>query len=58
MNTRIWKLMALIATLTMLVSLMSGTPAVLAKDPTPLEQALAGKYTGTTVTVGGIWGGA
>lgn len=35
MNTRIWQLIALIATLTMLVSLMPGAPAVLGQEPTP-----------------------
>ena len=38
----------------LLISLVPG-PAALAKDPTPLEEALAGKFKGTTVNVKGIY---
>jgi alpha-glucoside transport system substrate-binding protein len=37
------------------VSLVPGTPTALAKDPSPLEEALAGKYEGTTITLRASW---
>jgi len=57
MNTRIWKFMILIVMFTALTGLLP-MGLVLAEDPTPLEEALAGKYKGMTVIMGGRYDGS
>ncbi len=56
MNSRMWRLTALIAVLAVLASLIPALPAR-ATGPSALDEALAGKYKGTTVSVGTVYGG-
>jgi alpha-glucoside transport system substrate-binding protein len=50
MNKRIWQL---IAVLVALVTALSAVPFAAAEEPSPLENAMAGKYKGTVVTMAG-----
>ena len=57
MKSRMGQLIALIAALATLASSLPGAPAARAVGPSPLEEALAGTFKGTRVSVGNIYGG-
>jgi alpha-glucoside transport system substrate-binding protein len=56
MTRRMGTWVAVIAMLATLASLVPGGPAARAAGPSPLEEALAGKYKGTKVSVGTTYG--
>jgi alpha-glucoside transport system substrate-binding protein len=57
------RILQVVIVVMLIVSLLAGCaptplpPAGSASAPSPLDEALAGKYRGTTVNVGGPWGG-
>ena len=53
MNRRVWQLIAFVAVVATVVSVVPFAPAALAQTPSPLQDALDGKFKGKIVTMAG-----